>query len=126
VFQKIKLILAGLDSPLKSFYNCRQGKEENMETYHRRFEAAAATIIMSKGNLSEHERLTKYETKKGIGKSGVTDIEKLVEDKFLGAAFLQNADPGRFTNLWRELKNSMLKGHDDYPKSLRAAYEPPL
>jgi len=29
---------------------------------------------------------------------------------------------GCFTNLWSELKNSMLKGHDDYPKSLTAAY----
>jgi hypothetical protein len=107
VLQKIKLISAGLDkntnvyistfSALKSFYNCRQGKDESMETYHRRFEAATATVIMSKGNLTEHEGLTDYETKKGIGNSTVTDVEKLVEDKFLGAAFLQNADPGRFT-----------------------------
>ena len=89
-----------------------------MKAYHRRFESAVATATMSKGNLLSHDGLEDYETKRKN-----PDPEQLAEDSFLAIAFLENADSARFNGLWRDLRNSMLLGQDNYPVHLTSAYD---
>jgi hypothetical protein len=121
LLETLNLFSAGVDKnsnvymstfhAMQSFYNTRQSPSETMETYHGRFESDVATaILVSKGNLFGHDKLSEYEREKG----NVTATDNAVKDGYLAITFLENADPHRFSGVWTQLKNSMLLGHKDY------------
>ena len=46
-----------------------------------------------------------------------------MEGKYSVIAFIQGANHHRYSGLWRDLKNNMVLGQDNYPKTLPAAYD---
>ena len=59
---------------------------------------------LSKVNVTKNEELDKSERDYGNN----TNLEKLVEDKFLAMDFLECADPVRYKTLWFSLRKKSL------------------
>ena len=102
---------------LTNFCTCLQSPDESMAAYYSRFEAAVTTVTLVHGDLL-NDKLSAHET-------GGTPDENLntARSRFLASAFLENADPTRFTELRTQLKNSMVLGRNDYPHTPTAAYD---
>ena len=64
------------------------------------------SVKVSDGYLSNHEKLVALTEK---------DPEKATTDHFLAITLLKNVDIIRYTNLWRDLENDMIKGKNNYP-----------
>ena len=107
---------------LKHFYTLRQKENETVEAYHKRFQATVDTIEMSLGNLFGHPELLAHEAS-NFDHNTKADAIVAMKSKFLATSFIQGADPKRFGGLWRDLKNSMILGQDNYPHSLPTAYD---
>jgi hypothetical protein len=52
----------------------------------------------------------------------IVDITKRVRDYTLGTALILGADPNRYGNMIRGLKNASLAGRDEWPKNVTEAY----
>ena len=54
---------------LKSFYTLKQGRDETLENYYKRFEASVESVKLSYGSLTNHEKLTTLTEKDNTGES---------------------------------------------------------
>ena len=85
----------GLVNSLTGFYTLRQYKEENLEAYRQRFEAAWNTVTMNKGSITNHPDFNTYV------KSFDPDLsDKDVNNKIASVLFISFADSQRFSGLW--------------------------
>ena len=77
---------------------------------------------MSKGSLYDMPKLLQYE-KDSFNHADDNAAKKSMEEKYTAIAFVQGANHSKYANLWRDLKNNMVLGQDNYPTSLPAAYD---
>ena len=77
---------------------------------------------MSKGSLFDMPKLLQYE-ENTFNHPNDNVAKKSMEEKFTAIAFIQGANHSRYANLWRDLKNNMVLGQDNYPTLLPAAYD---
>ena len=105
---------------IKAFYTLRQRDDETLEAYHKRFEASVDTVGMSLGSIFDMPTLLDHE-KDSFAHQNDDDARKAMEGKYLAIAFIQGANHHRYSGLWRDLKNNMVLGQDNYPKTLPAA-----
>ena len=60
------------------------------------------SVKLSYGSLTNHEKLVALTEKDNT----IKIPEKATTDHFLAIALLKNADPIRYTNLWKDLENN--------------------
>ena len=96
---------------LKDFYLIHhQQDNKRVEDYFHRFEAVQDLIVLSNGKVTDMMKLL-------IAKQKVksTASEDKVVQKFLAMVFIKQANPARYKELWRELKNNLVCKQDSYP-----------
>ena len=76
------------------------------------------SVKLSYGSLSNHEKLVALTEKDNT----IKNPDKATTYHFLAIALLKNADPIRYTSLWRDLENDMLKGNNNYPVTLSGSF----
>lgn len=128
LLKKLKNLSAGFNksvSPFQSlvnslvgFYTLRQYREESIEDYRQRFEAAWNTVSMNKGSLHSHPVFNKH-----IQSLDSNMTDKDINNKLASVFFITFSDPNRFGTLWQQLSNAILLGRDEYPENLVGAYD---
>lgn len=110
-----------------AFYALKQGKDSD-QVYQVKFTNVLQVIEQCGASLGE-DPLTHKMVAKSLGFSETTKvaaeieaIAKSVREYTLGVAFILGADPERYGNLVRGLKNASLAGRDEWPKSMTEAY----
>jgi hypothetical protein len=93
---------------LRRLVDLRQGPQEGVAKYYKRFKISADVLGGHWGDFNPSN----------LAKDGVTKEE--AQDRLLARAFLMGADKRRFGSLVEEYNNSYIAGTDKYPKSLEA------
>ena len=61
--------------------------------------------------------------KNSFNYAGDNIAKKSIEDKYAVITLAQGANYSKYANLWRNLKNNMVLGQNNYPTSLPSAYD---
>jgi hypothetical protein len=110
-----------------AFYKLQQGRDSDQE-YQTKFKNTVAVVEQCGASLGE-DPLTRAMVCKNLGyamtttnAAEMTKITKTVRDYTLGTALILGADPERYSNMIKGLKNASLAGRDEWPKDLTEAY----
>ncbi len=110
-----------------AFYSLKQGRDSD-QTYQIKFLNTVQVIEQCGASLGE-DPLTRIMVCRDLGFAINTldpiqqiTISKKVRDYTLGAALILGADPDRYSNMIRGLKNASLAGRDEWPKNVTEAY----
>jgi hypothetical protein len=110
-----------------AFYALKQGRDSD-QIYQTKFLNNVQVIEQCGASLGE-DPLTREAVCKALGYATNTgaaaqkaEISKTVKDYTLGAALILGADPERYGNLIKGLKNASLAGRDEWPKNVTEAY----
>lgn len=110
-----------------AFYTLRQGRDSD-QAYQIKFMNTVQVIEQCGASLGE-DPLTRIMVCEDLGyqvntttASELLEITKTVRDYTLGAALILGADPDRYSNMIRGLKNASLAGRDEWPKTITEAY----
>jgi hypothetical protein len=110
-----------------AFYALRQGRDTD-QVYQTKFINTVQVIEQCGASLGE-DPMTRAAVCKALGYSvnttdaaQVAEITKTVRDYTLGTALILGADPDRYSNMIRGLKNASLAGRDEWPKNVTEAY----
>ena len=110
-----------------TFYALKQGRDSD-QVYQTKFLNTVQVIEQCGASLGE-DPLTRDAVCKALGfrtnttvSAQKTEISKTVRDYTLGTALILGADPERYSNMLRGLKNASLAGRDEWPKNVTEAY----
>ncbi len=113
---------------MKTLYSTRQGPDETVETYAKRFEHMTPSIELAGGDVFHHPGLHKIEIKRLMTSQGmdvalatpadITNAQQTSSEAYKAVVFLECADSHRYLNLWQTLRNDALIGHDNYPRTM--------
>jgi hypothetical protein len=110
-----------------AFYALKQGRDSD-QTYQIKFLNTVQVIEQCGASLGD-DPLTRTMVCKDLGynisttnANEISEISKRVRDYTLGAALILGADPERYSNMIRGLKNASLAGRDEWPKNVTEAY----
>jgi hypothetical protein len=141
VLQQVKLISSGVDQStsnpsanlfllMKNLYNNRQGPDETVETYAKRFEHMTTSIELAGGELFHHPGLQKIGLKKMLGERAplatqddISNAQQVATEAYKAVVFLECADSNRYMTLWQTLRNEALIGQDNYPRTMTKTYD---
>ena len=133
---QINLIVLGVEQRTQNTYelaftliqnlvNLRQQEHESTEAYMDRFRESVQTLKFAGLNLFENTslknmKLQKIMDKKGLDVTAATATEtdqatKVSIECFKSVFMLENADPRRFLTLFTDLRQDMIKKHDNFP-----------
>ena len=91
LMNKLKLLCSGVDSNINKIYTKFHTLKYFTWYVNRMVSWWRSIFLLSKGNLTKHEKLEKSERDDGNN----TNPEKVVEDKFLAMDFIGCSDPVR-------------------------------
>ena len=100
---------------MRDFYRTKQFNK-SVEDYYVDFENAQELVLQAHVDLLDHTDLL---LKERVKSPTITDEE--VRQKYVAMAFILNADVKRFSGLWDDLHNNLLKGQDNYPQDMQKA-----
>jgi hypothetical protein len=110
-----------------AFYALKQGCDSD-QAYHVKFMNTVKVIEQCGASLG-NDPLTRTLVCKNLGYQATTTtatkiakITKKVQDYTLGTALILGADPDRYSNMIRGLKNASLAGRNEWPKNVTDAY----
>jgi hypothetical protein len=110
-----------------AFYHLKQGKDSD-QAHQIKFMNTVQVIEQCGASLGE-DPMTRAMVSKNLGCSirtttntEVAEITKTVRDCTLGVALILGADPERYTDMIRRLKNASLPGRDEWPKNVTEVY----
>ena len=110
-----------------AFYALKQGKDTD-QAYQVKFLNTVQVIEQCGASLGE-DPMVRTMVCKDLGYDAntttVSEISKItttVRDYTLGVALILGADPARYSNMVRSLKNASLAGRDEWPKNVTEAY----
>jgi hypothetical protein len=110
-----------------AFYHLKRGKDSD-QAHQIKFMNTVQVIEQCGASLGEYP-MTRAMVCKNLGYSirtttntQVAEITKTVRDYTLGVALILGADPGRYTDMIRGLKNASLAGRDEWPKNVTEAH----
>lgn len=117
-------------SSSKSLFKMNQGKYEDLVEFKKRFNAVAEVLDHIEADLSGYARgLTNKILKKDhnldrdeASKAQVEAAQKGAKNRLLAGIFLDGADPTRYSAVLEDLRNQYLKGKDEYPDNVTAAF----
>ena len=110
-----------------AFYKLKQGKDSDQD-YQIKFLNTVQVIEQCGASLGEDPMIRTMVCKDlsyqedTTSATEITEISKTVRDYTLGAALILGADPSRYSNMIRGLKNASLAGRDEWPKNVTEAY----
>ncbi len=110
-----------------AFYRLKQGKDSDQD-YQIKFLNTVQVIEQCGLSLGEDPMIRAMVCKDlsyqedTTSATEITEISKTVRDYTLGAALILGADPSRYSNMIRGLKNASLAGRDEWPKNVTEAY----
>jgi hypothetical protein len=110
-----------------AFYGLKQGRDTD-QVYQTKFLNTVQVIEQCGASLGE-DPMTREVVCKALGfpvdtsdATQMVQITKTVRDYTLGTALILGADPDRYSNMIRGLKNASLAGRDEWPKNVTEAY----
>lgn len=115
---------------IKALFNVRQVSHEETVEYRKRFTAATEVLehvgvtfgAMFQG-MADDVLKSQYDTdREGATDEQATEAERKAGDSVLAIMFLRQSCPARYGEVARELQNDFLKGKDNYPTDITAAY----
>jgi hypothetical protein len=127
-YQSQKHVAHSLVESLYRFATLRQGKDMHVQTYYKRFKNTIEVVEASGGSIGHHPRVCDYildekdQTFVSLNDAEKRELKKETCEQFLATAFMLGADRARYGNLIAETQNEFLKGVDNYPSTLVAAY----
>jgi hypothetical protein len=105
---------------LKNLYYNKQGPDETVETYAKRFDHMTTSIELAGGDVFHHPGLHKIELKRIMTLQGtevalasandIANAKKTSSEAYKAAVFLECADSNRYMTLWQTLRNEALIG----------------
>ena len=101
-------------------YYVRRYQNEPLEAYYRQFKSAVNTAKLLKASFTLHEGMIESVKDDNPGLED-KQINKIASDKFLGILYLTNADKDKYQDLWRELRNNLALGTNNYPANMTVA-----
>ena len=130
LLSKVKLISAGVDSKgnkhcnliqaLTDFCNVRQTQSESNDSFRKRVESEALTLMLAGGTNA----LCSLELMKASNPKAPTQDEVLTEiEKVKAIMMILKADPNRYGSLQESLFDDVYKGRDEFPVTVTAAYD---
>jgi hypothetical protein len=144
LLQQVKLVSSGVDQStsnpsanlfllLKNFYYNKQGPDETVETYAKRFENMSTSIELAGGQVFHHPGLQKLELKRMMEAQGeavsqatsndTATAKQTSSEAYKAVIFLECADSNRYMPLWQTLRNDALIGQDNYPRTMTRTYD---
>ena len=100
---------------IRDLYRLKQGNM-SVEDYYNQFENLSELVSQANVDILGHtELLAKEKLKDPV----ITDEE--VRQKYAAMVFIMGADAKRYSDMWKDLSNSLLLGEDKYPTDLMAA-----
>ena len=130
LLSKVKLISAGVDSKgnkhcnliqaLTDFCNVRQGQSESNDSFRKRIDSAALTLMLAGGTNA----LCSFDLIEALDPMAPThdEIEKEIE-KIKAIMMILRADGNRYLGLQESLFDDVYKGRDEFPVTVTAAYD---
>jgi hypothetical protein len=110
-----------------AFYALKQGKDTD-QAYQIKFMNTVQVIEQCGASLGE-DPMVRTMVCKNLGYNAdtrnateISIITTTVRDYTLGVALILGADPERYSNMVRGLKNASLAGRDEWPKNVTEAY----
>ena len=130
LLEKVKLILAGVDSRANKYctliqaltYFCltKQGANESNDSYRKRIDAATLTLSLAGG---EHMLYSPILIEAKIPNAPSETELAVEENKLKAVLMILNSDSNRYTTLVESLFEGVYKGRDEFPTTVTAAYE---
>jgi hypothetical protein len=110
-----------------AFYALKQGRDSD-QAYHIKFMNTVEVIEQCGASLGT-DPLTRTMVCKKLNyrtdtttATEIAEINKKAREYTLGTALILGADPDRYSNMIRGLKNASLAGRDEWPKTVTEAY----
>ena len=103
-------------------YYLRQYQNEPLEAYYRLFKSTVNTAMRMKASFTLHEGMIESVKDDNPGPED-RQINKIASDKFLDILYLTNADIDKYQDLWRELRNNLALGTNNYPSNMTVAHD---
>ena len=130
LLSKVKLISAGVDSKgnkhcnfiqaLTDFCNVRQTQSESNDSFRKRIDSGALTLMLAGGTSA----LCSLELMNVTDPKAPTQDEVLAEiEKVKAIMMILRADPNRYASLQESLFDDVYKGRDEFPITVTAAYD---
>lgn len=129
LLRTVKKITAGVDSKRNTalslhkqilmFMAMRQGATESDDDFLTRFNARAESLELAGGG---HIFCSPDILKKAIEHVTTEEIKE-EKERFKAICFLARADETQYGSLMDDLKQSVIRGHDEYPTTLAGAYD---
>ena len=121
-----------LKNAVMKFYKFFQGRDMTTTHFYERFKNLAQVVEEHGGELGNDKGLinaelalitgTPYSEGATYTATQMTQARDRARDKYLAVLFLGASDRGRFSEVTTGLHNEFIKGQDNYPKTLTAAY----
>ncbi|KAI2489179.1 Reverse transcriptase (RNA-dependent DNA polymerase) [Fragilaria crotonensis] len=127
-YQSHKYLPLALHELMHRFYNTRQDGHMTNEQYLTQFQKIIAVIEHNGGFVDLAPGLDKIIAielgldPENLDEQQKQDVAKESHSRYLATAFISGADPVRYGRLVENLENDFLMGRDNYPKTVRAAY----
>lgn len=117
-------------SSSKSLFKMNQGKYEDLIEFKKRFTAVAEVLDHIEADLSGYtkglaNKILKKEhnvDRKDANEAQIEAAQKTAKNRFLAGMFLDGADPLRYRAVLEDLRNQYLKGKNEYPENVTAAF----
>lgn len=117
-------------SSVKSLFKMYQGKFEDLVDFRKRFMAVAEVLDYIDADIGKFakgitNKIIKkdYNVERKIAMSmQVETVEKTAKNSVLAGLFLEAADPNRYRVVLEGLENQYLKGENQYPTDVTAAF----
>ena len=119
-FDETQYPFLALANARTEFQNCKQGSQSTAD-YLESLKTWAYAIEHYGGSLSDDFALVPDTDERGKPRDE-TSRRQIARGATLAIALLKNADPGRYAQLNADLANQYAMGHNNYPKTLEAAY----
>eukprot|EP00978_Attheya_sp_CCMP212_P029308 scaffold103639_cov67-Attheya_sp.AAC.7 len=127
-FQSQKYLPLVLDESKARFYYWKQGKYSTPQVYLEQFQNMVDVIEHSGGTIGDEPGVvnmimaSKNLNMAAIPPADLAVIMKEARDQCLAMSFLARSDRNRYGQKIEDLENDFLRGQDNYPKTVSAAY----
>ena len=124
-FQDKNYVLAAIHVVLERFINCKQKEDVSDQKYLDLFNDNVKTIksyniIMNVANLIIKQEHGDISNKSDAEKK---ELKEKAQERFLAYSYLKGMCKVRYSSIKEELHNEFLKGVNNYPATVQAAYE---
>ena len=128
MFQSQKSLPHAIHESVRRFYFLQQNKTDTAAAYLENFTNVVDVITATGGSIGNHKDILQAvadEEKLDLDTATPDELKSITataKERYLAVAFLLSSDRTRYGRCIEELENSFLKGNDEYPRTVTAAF----